>query len=265
MKTLIRHFFAATAALLVCAAATTARAQEGCPESTDKAVRANYALAERFSAKKVGQMVFSTRIVPNWFRDSDRFWYEWKDSRGTKYYMIDPEKGTRTEIFDMEKLAMQVTGVVRYPFDAQHLKLGKLRLKDDRYFTFNVVSGLKNDRDTTYFKYDITTGQLDTVAKEEPKYPSWASVSPDGTVGVYAKGSNLWLMDSTSLRKAAKDEKDSTIVEHRLTKDGIRDFGYGYGNYKGDTEADSTRRHSPGELVWSPDSKHFATMKWDTR
>ena len=92
MKTLIRHFFAATAALLVCAAATTARAQEGCPESTDKAVRANYALAERFSAKKVGQMVFSTRIVPNWFRDSDRFWYEWKDSRGTKYYLIDPEK-----------------------------------------------------------------------------------------------------------------------------------------------------------------------------
>ena len=54
MKTLIRHFFAATAALLVCAAATTARAQEGGPESTDKAVRANYALAERFSAKKVG-------------------------------------------------------------------------------------------------------------------------------------------------------------------------------------------------------------------
>ena len=72
-------------------------------------------------------------------------------------------------------------------------------------------------------------------------------------------------MDSTSLRKAAKDEKDSTIVEHRLTTDGIRQFGYGYGNYSGDTEADSTKRHYPGELVWSPDSKRFATMKWDTR
>ena len=72
-------------------------------------------------------------------------------------------------------------------------------------------------------------------------------------------------MDSTSLRKAAKDEKDSTIVEHRLTTDGIRQFGYGYGNYSGDTEADSTKRHYPGELVWSPDSKRFATMKWDVR
>jgi len=72
-------------------------------------------------------------------------------------------------------------------------------------------------------------------------------------------------MDSTSLRKAAKDEKDSTIVEHRLTTDGIRQFGYGYGNYAGDTEADSTKRHYPGELVWSPDSRRFATMKWDVR
>jgi dipeptidyl-peptidase 4 len=73
------------------------------------------------------------------------------------------------------------------------------------------------------------------------------------------------VMDSTSLRKAAKDEKDSTIVEHRLTSDGIRQFGYGYGNYAGDTETDTTKRNYPAELVWSPDSKRFATMKWDTR
>lgn len=103
------------------------------------------------------------------------------------------------------------------------------------------------------------------MAREKDKYPRWASVAPNGEFGVFAKGSNLWVMDSTSLRKAAKDEKDSTIVEHRLTTDGIRQFGYGYGNYSGDTEADSTKRHYPGELVWSPDSKRFATMKWDTR
>ncbi|MGN1214989.1 MAG: DPP IV N-terminal domain-containing protein [Candidatus Cryptobacteroides sp.] len=268
MQTHSRHLLAeATAAILLCAAAPAlmARTPSGEAGSGEKVTRANYALAERFSAKKVGQMVFSTRIIPNWFANSDRFWYEWRDSNGRCYYLVDPEKGTREQIFDMEKLAMQVTAQVRYPFDAQHLRLNDLRLKDDRYFTFNVVSGLKNDRDTTYFRYEIATARLDTVAKEEPKYPSWASVSPDGRIGVYAKGSNLWLMDSTSLRKAAKDEKDSTIVEHRLTSDGIRQFGYGYGNYKGDTEADSTKRHSPGELVWSPDSKHFATMKWDTR
>jgi Dipeptidyl aminopeptidases/acylaminoacyl-peptidases len=140
-----------------------------------------------------------------------------------------------------------------------------LKLKDDSYFTFNIVSGLKNDLDTTYFKYDIAKQKLDTVAKEVKKYPHWASVAPDGTFGVFARNSNLWIMDSTSLRKAARNEKDSTIVEYRLTSDGIRQFGYGYGNYNGDTQTDTTKRSYPGDVTWSPDSKHFATMKWDTR
>ena len=174
----------------------------------EKVTKANYALAERFSAKKVNQMVFSTRVMPNWFRDGDRFWYEWKTPQGTAYYLVDPAKGTRSEIFDMEKLAMQVTEQVRYPFDAAHIPMRNLKLKEDRYFHFDIVSGLNKDKDTTYFRYDIVTRKLDTVGKEKKKYPMWASVSPDGKVGVFAKGSNLWIMDSTNLRKAAVNEKD---------------------------------------------------------
>jgi len=49
----------------------------------DKYVREpNYDLASRFSTKRVDRMVFSTRIKPNWFRDSDKFWYEWRTSKG---------------------------------------------------------------------------------------------------------------------------------------------------------------------------------------
>ena len=250
-----KKFVLACAALLLCAPGFA------------QTQKANYALAERFSAKRVNQMVFSTQITPNWFRDSDKFWYSWRTPQGTRYYIVDPVKGTRTEVFDMDRLAMQVTEFVHYPFEAKHLPIRDLKLKDDKVFTFSIISGLKNDRDTTCFRYEIATARLDTVAKEKDKYPRWASVAPNGEFGVFAKGSNLWVMDSTSLRKAAKDEKDSTIVEHRLTTDGIRQFGYGYGygNYSGDTEADSTKRHYPGELVWSPDSKRFATMKWDVR
>jgi len=245
--------------VLACAAALI------CAFGFAQTQKANYALAERFSAKKVNQMVFSTQISPNWFRDSDKFWYSWRTPQGTHYYIVDPAKGTKTEVFDMDRLAMQITEVVRYPFEGKHIPIRDLELKDDKAFTFSIISGLQNERDTTYFRYEIASAKLDTVAKEKDKYPRWASIAPDGTFGVYAKGSNLWVMDSTSLRKAAKDEKDSTIVEHRLTTDGIRQFGYGYGNYAGDTEADSTKRHYPGELVWSPDSKRFATMKWDMR
>ena len=95
-----------------------------------KVQKANYDLAERFSAKKVGQMVYSTQIRPNWFRDSDRFWYSWRTAEGTRYYLVDAATGARKEIFDMEKLARQITEITRDPYDAQHLPLQGLQLKD---------------------------------------------------------------------------------------------------------------------------------------
>ena len=232
----------------------------------------NYALAERFSAKRVGQMVFSTQMRPNWFRDSDKFWYAWTTSDGTRYYVVDPAAGSRTELFDMDKLAMQVSEIVRDPFDAQHLNLQGLRLKDDKYFLFDIRStqDTKDEDDTTktvkkvfHFRYDIASRKLTEMEKgEKPKYPAWASVSPDGTKGVYIKHHNLFWMDSTSLRKAVKDPKDSTLVEHQLTFDGTHDHSWDGDNYNGDTEADSTARNR-AMIVWSPDSGRFAVNRWD--
>ncbi len=182
-------------------------------------------------------------------------------------------RGTKEELFDNQKLARQLTEIIRDPFDDRHLPLQKLRLRDDSYFTFQVTStldkvdstGKKKGKLIFYFEYDLGSRTLKKVGEKALRYPGWAAVSPDGTVGVYAKGSNLWWMDSTSLRKAVKDPKDTTIVEHRLTTDGIREFGYGYGNYRGDAEADSTKRHMPDEVLWSPDGKRLAVLKWDTR
>ena len=246
-----------------------APAQDRAPR---KVTRANYAQAERFSAKNVGQMVYSTSVVPQWFKDSDRFWYSYKTSEGTGYWLVDPAKGTKTAIFDLPELAMEISAIVKDPFDAQHLPLQGLRLKDDKVFLFEIAStaeeqdpedSTKTRRKTFHFEYDFAGKALREVEEEKQLYPRWANVCPDGTMGIYAKGSNLFWMDSTSLRKAAKDPKDSTIVEHRITSDGVRQNGYGYGNYKGDTTDDPEERHMPGELVWSPDGKHFATFKWD--
>ena len=261
----------------------------------EKVTKANYALAERFSAKRVNNMVFSTRVQPRWFKEGDRFWYEWQSPKGTNYYIVDPVKGTKTEVFDLERLAMELTEIVKDPFDAQHIPITGLKLKDDKIFTFDIrstqdkvekpdkakekkdgkpggprgASAGKPEKKVFHFEYDFASRTLKDVTEEKEnevkKYPNWASVSPDGTIGVYAKNSNLWIMDSTNLRKAAKDPKDSTIVELKLTTDGIKQFGFGYGNYSGDTETDTTRRSNPGELLWSPDSKRFAVSKWDTR
>ena len=220
----------ALALTLSAAAQAPQKAKQRAPR---KVTTANYNLAERFSQKKVGQMVYSTRITPNWFAGSDRFWYSYKTSQGTKYYLVDPVAGRKSELFDMDKLAMQVTEVTRDPYDARHLPL-RLELKDDKFFQFDIKSKTEKKDSTgkgtgkfvTYrFYWDIDTQKLTWDTDEHPKrYPAWANVSPDGTKGVYVKNHDLYLMDSTSLRKAAKDEKDSTLVEIRLTRDGTADW-----------------------------------------
>ena len=93
----------------------------------------------------------------------------------------------------------------------------------------------------------------------------WASVSPDGQTVVYAKDCNLYRMSIADYRKAQKDEKDSTIVEIQLTKDGSEHFGYGipYSILNTDTLCNGKRRGVWG--YWSPDSKHFVTVVTDER
>ena len=283
----MRIRFTATLLLLLSPVLLSAQDVSAPAPSPDARVRkANYALAERFSAPKVDKMVYSTRITPHWFAGDDRFWYEWKTSEGTRYYIVDPATGAKTEVFDMEKLAMQLTAIVRDPFDAQHIPLRNLRLKDDKLFTFDITSSQDKVEkpDTTgtkkpgkpgkgtrkkefHFEYDFASRTLRDVTEERgddpaEKYPHWAAVSPDGSVGVYLKDHDLWWMDAENLRKAVKDDKDSTLVEHRITTDGTRDFSWGGGNYTGDTEADSTKR-GIASVCWAPDGKHLATVKWD--
>lgn len=268
-----------TKKVAVCLAALTLLAS-GIKAQTreDKMVKTpNYALAERFSAKRVGQMVFSTTVKPEWFRNGNRFLYTWKTSEGTNYYIAEPATGTVKPVFDMEKLAMQITEIVKDPFEARHLPIRNLSIdsENDNVLKFDIQSSqekkdtsknAKTEKLTYHFKYDITSKKLTFNTKDEDsKYPEWANVSPDGLVGVYMKNSNLFYMDTLNMRKAAKDPKDSTLVEHRITSDGFKDFCYAAGNYAGNTVTDTTKRVFPFDLAWSPDSKHFAVMRWDMR
>ena len=255
--------------LLAMGLCLSAQAQK--PQEPKKVQKANYEQAARFSGKQMRNLVYSTRIRPNWFADSDRFWYSWKTSQGTHYYIVDAATGSKKEIFDLDKLARQITEITRDPYDAQHLSLN-LELKKDKFFQWDMDTK-QEKRDSVgnttgefvkyRFYYDIATGNLtwDTEEHKE-EYPHWANVSPDGSMGIYVKNHNLWVMDKENLKKAAKDAKDSTLVERALTTDGTKDYSWLEDNYSGDTEQDSTARNF-ARLHWAPDGKHFALIRWD--
>jgi len=258
----MRRFLALAALLTVLG--TVAAAQQ-------KVTEANYEQASRFTAKHLRSMVHSTQIRPNWFRDSDKFWYSWTTPKGTKYYIVDPSTGAKQEIFDMEALARQLSEITRDPYDAQHIPLD-LELKEDKTFQWDMETkqekrdsaGNTTGKFVKYrFYWDIASKKLSWDTEEhEEEYPNWANVSPDGSLGIYVKNHNLWVMDRENLKKAAKDPKDSTLVERRITTDGTKDHSWLSDNYSGDTEADSTARKF-ARLSWAPDGKHFALLRWD--
>lgn len=236
-----------------------------------------YLQAEKFTAEKLQNMLFSTYVDPHWFQQGNCFWFQYKTSEGTFWYVVNPSAKKKELLFDREKLASQLTEIVQDPFEARHLPIRNLKAQEDGHtFTFEVTSSRdKKDPKTKktdgkeifYFSYDYKTKELTHLKdkEKEPKKLDWGSVSPDGKSVVYAKNCNLYRMSIEDYEKARKNEKDSTITEIQLTTDGTPEFGYGipYSLLNTDTLCNGKRRAVWG--CWSPDSKHYAIIISDDR
>jgi dipeptidyl-peptidase-4 len=274
---------------------------QACLAQQTPVTKANYALAARYSSKKLDKLVFSLSVDPHWLKKSDRFWYVYQTTTGKKWYIVDPAKAERKLLFDNASLAAEITKIVKDPFDAEHLGLDSLRfVKDENTIQFEVKSSIDVEvKDTSaqkdtavkkdtaakkgaapvkqkkifYFEYNLATKVL-TELKDfrKPKHkPEWASISPDSSTVVFGRRFNLFWMDRANYAKALKNEDDSTIVEHALTTDGVE-----YDSYHGDGATNAVsennvekeknkNKRKPAFIYWSPDSKHFVLVRSDER
>lgn len=265
--------------------------------------KANYKLAERFSPEKLKKMVFSTRVTPNWLMKGDRFWYSYKTSEGTNYYLVDLDKKSKELLFDNHKMARMLTLITKDPYDWQHLPIIKPKFKKgDTVFQFDVKSSQDEEKKAEdkeenkdkkksdkakkskskkvkkkvfHFEYNLTTGILSEIKdwKEEKKDPKWASISPSGEYVVFSRNYNFYWMDKENYLKAKleeEDKKDSTIVEHQLTMDGEQYYSFG-GGYTPKMNDDKKKKdkelakRKSARIAWSADSKKFSYERTDYR
>lgn len=260
------------------------------PSPEPEPVRANYQLASRFSPEKLRKMIFSTNVSPNWLKQGDQFWYVYETSEGKKWYLVDPAQRKKEPLFDNADFAAQLTRIVKDPYDAQNIDIRGLRFNEDgRSFRFEVNSTKdtlkseeerKNSRNRTdslkkkvfYLEYDLRTRQIVELADSlKPKpHLGWASFSPDTSVVIFAKGYNLYWMDYENYLKAQKNEKDSTIVEHQFTTDGVQYYAWGGDEYStttgdGKNEKEELEKRKRTSLLWSPDGRYFLVSRKDNR
>ena len=218
---------------------------------------ANYELAARFAPYKVRKLLHSTRVSPRWIDDSDRFWYEWKSSAGTSYYLVDPGPGSRTEIFDNDRIAAELTRITRDPWDARHLPIRDIRFIDEGTLHFEVESSLDEEieeeeeteeeeeeieeqdqeeddgerqdgrkrtrKKVHYFEYDVATRTLRELEDYEKPitHPDWASVSPDTAWVVFSRSFNLWAMSYGEYEKILEARRGKTGDDAERAEEGV--------------------------------------------
>jgi dipeptidyl-peptidase 4 len=229
--------------------------------TTTKQTKANYELATRWTPAKVDKLLFDTSVNPHWLDEGDRFWYTWENSKGRRFYMVDPAKKTKTQVFDPTRLAALLTAQTGIPYDSQHLPFRTIKfVNKDGSIQFDLsvskdakipgekpaVEKTSPDSDdpqqrrnaatavgpanaankTLTFEYDLSSGKLELLPERPARKPRWASISPDDSVIVFSRNHNLYMMDAANYAKALKNPKDTSIAETQLTTDGLEDFSY---------------------------------------
>jgi len=250
--------------------------------------KANYPLAARFSPKKLEKMIFSLAVDPHWLKQSNKFWYTYETSEGKQWNIVDPLKNEKKAMFNRDKLAAELTKIIKDPFDGQHLPVDSIKfIKDENWIRFEVKSSIEVNKEEElkkdakpekikkvfYFEYNLVTEQLNELVgfKKPKRKPNWANISPDEKTVVFGRNYNLFYMDKANYEKALKNEDDSTIVEHAITKDGEQNFSWhsesAYGG-GGETNVDVEKNKNKRKAVyamWSEDGKHIAITKVDNR
>ena len=258
--------------------------------------KANYTLAARFSPKKLEKMIFSLAVDPHWLKQSNKFWYTYETSEGKQWNIVDPVKNEKKSMFNRDKLAAELTRIIKDPFDGQHLPVDSIKfIKDENWIRFEVKSSIEINKEVEvkknkeedikkdtkpekvkkifYFEYNLLTEELNELVgfKKPKRKPNWANISPDEKTIVFGRNYNLFYMDKANYEKALKNEDDSTIVEHAISKDGEQNFSWhsesAYGG-GGETNVDVEKNKNKRKAVyamWSEDSKHIAINKVDNR
>ena len=251
--------------------------------------QANFTLAARFAPYKISELVHSTRVDPHWIKDTEKFWYKWENTNGTKYYIVNPVTRSKNELFDNDWMAAELTKITKDPWDGQHLPINNLRFLGEFMVRFDDSATDDDDEDeesvsdVRHFELNLRTNTLIQLSPEETpdNHPGWANISPDGNTIIFAKEHNLWMMSLVDYEKilevrkgkkgkeAEEAEEGMEVEEIQLTADGVDHYSY-TANSSGRGETNKTslenqKKRKRTNIAWSKDSKKIALVRSDQR
>ncbi len=209
------------------------------------AQKADFRKGDKFSEENLKRYCPALGIYPSWIPKTGMFWYNYMTDEGLKYYIVDPGKKTKREMFSTEDMTAWLTEKVGKTYNVRDFRLSTLTFEegDANCFTF-----LKEGRK---FRYFIDEKRLEEVEETETCHffpqrgPVWQSWSADSSCKVYAWRHDLYLLRG-----------EDTI---RLTTDGERGFSYSVVRDK-----DSDSKTTPA-ISWVGNENIFYVLRQDRR
>src|SRR6267143_1891093 len=173
----------------------TATKAEVISEEAAVRVSPNYALEDRFLPDQVSKLVFDLAVTPHWFSESDRFWYSYQTTEGTRYYMVDPVKKSKTPLWDNAKVAAALSTMTNFPYDAQHLPIKRLKLVEK----------------DTRMRFEVEIRKNAVVPNEPKKEKSQEDIEEQGKEGETKQGEQQGQATQATGQPAEKPEDTRTI------------------------------------------------------
>lgn len=95
--------------------------------------RASYDRADQIG-KRLSGKVFRDRISPQWIEGSNQFWYRIQLGKNRhRFILVDPDRKTRVDAFDHDRLAEQLAEVLENKIDPDQLPLKQLVYRDGNF------------------------------------------------------------------------------------------------------------------------------------
>ena len=150
------------------------------------------ATAERFLVSNMWEAVPARDVKPEFIAGTDRFWYVFKTTKATDYYLVTPSKKSVQHLFDKREFVAALTKITGKPYDERHLKLFPRFADDGKSFMLDI--------DGKRIRYDLATKkcQEEQLPKREPyKAPNrrqqMMKYSKNSTIAAYCKGHDLYI------------------------------------------------------------------------